>query len=162
MVRSPARSLSNVARRGRGSYSAGTGRSDCLCASPRCDHRDLKPGNILLSAEGIPKIADLRACTRTDDVSHLTVDGTIMGTPSYMSPEQAKGEQSSIGPLSDVYSLGAILYELLTVDHPFARRPHGKSLCKCVLRSPQRHRCSSPSSTRSRNHLLEVLAERSE
>src|SRR5262249_3455735 len=83
-------------------------------------HRDLKPGNILLTRDGLPKIADFGLAKRLEDDSALTKAGTLMGTPSYMSPEQARGDVSQMGPLADLYSLGAILYELLTGRPPFA------------------------------------------
>jgi tetratricopeptide (TPR) repeat protein/serine/threonine protein kinase len=84
-------------------------------------HRDLKPANILMTPDGIPKITDFGLAKRLEETeeSSQTRTGTLMGTPSYMSPEQAEGRTRDIGPLSDQYTLGAILYELLTGRPPF-------------------------------------------
>jgi serine/threonine protein kinase len=76
-------------------------------------HRDIKPQNIVVSAEGEPRIVDFGLAKLTLD-SGLTMDGSAIGTPAYMAPEQAKGELSRLGPWSDQYSLGATLYWLLT------------------------------------------------
>jgi tetratricopeptide (TPR) repeat protein/tRNA A-37 threonylcarbamoyl transferase component Bud32 len=82
-------------------------------------HRDLKPANVLLTKDGQPKITDFGLAKRLEDDSGLTKSGTLMGSPSYMSPEQARGATHEVGPPADQYSLGAILYELLTGRPPF-------------------------------------------
>ena len=89
-------------------------------------HRDLKPGNILLSASSeanssrVAKITDFGLGKQMNASMHLTATGVALGTPSYMAPEQARDDRKLIGPISDVYALGAILYEMLTGRPPFA------------------------------------------
>jgi eukaryotic-like serine/threonine-protein kinase len=85
-------------------------------------HRDLKPENVLLdggaSGQWRPRVTDF-GLARTEEAVGQTVSGQVMGTPSYMAPEQARGEQQSIGPWTDVYALGGILYFVLTGHPPF-------------------------------------------
>jgi serine/threonine-protein kinase len=102
-----------------------------LAHSRNLVHRDLKPGNVLLAGEADtpagqcqPKVTDFGLVRQLDADSGQTVEGVVMGTPSYMAPEQAQGHARSAGPAADVYALGAILYECLTGRPPFEGATH--------------------------------------
>lgn len=82
-------------------------------------HRDLKPSNILIDAAGVPHVSDFGLAKRIEQDRDVTHTGAILGTPCYMSPEQAAGSRGDVGPASDVWSLGAILYQTLTGRPPF-------------------------------------------
>jgi serine/threonine-protein kinase len=82
-------------------------------------HRDLKPGNVMIDMAGEPHLTDFGLAKREAGEITMTIDGQVLGTPAYMSPEQARGEAHKADRRSDVYSLGVILFELLTGEIPF-------------------------------------------
>ena len=101
-------------------------------------HRDLKPSNIIIDEKGIPHLADFglaKAITGQGRAS-LTRTGAIIGTPSYMSPEQAAGSRGNVGTSSDIYSLGAILYHMLTARAPFLGATPVETVLMVIEQSP--------------------------
>jgi serine/threonine-protein kinase len=99
-------------------------------------HCDLKPSNILIDRAGQPQITDFGLARRFAGESSITTTGAVLGTPSYMAPEQASGHRGDIGPATDVYGLGAILYELLTGRPPFLSPTMMETVVQVLERDP--------------------------
>lgn len=108
-------------------------------------HRDLKPGNILLTRDGHPRVTDFGLAKAIEHDSGLTASGQVLGTPSYMPPEQAAGRIREVGPLSDLYSLGAVLYCLLVGRPPFQGVTVMETLKHVVESTPVSPRLLNPS-----------------
>lgn len=107
-------------------------------------HRDLKPSNILIAADGTPMIMDFGLAKQLDTEEGLTRSGMLVGTPAYMSPEQASGRRGLVGPVSDVYSLGCVLYFALTGRAPFVAETSMELVMLVIEQDPMPPRALRP------------------
>lgn len=124
-------------------------------------HRDLKPANILLDEKGQPRITDFGLAKIVDTNSSITRAGEVLGTPNYMPPEQAAGRNDEVGTLSDVYSLGATLYALITGRPPFQSATVLETLNQVLFRDPIPPRTLNPAVDRDLDTIcLKCIAKR--
>jgi len=107
-------------------------------------HRDLKPSNILMSNAGVPQVSDFGLARDVEADKKLSIEGQVLGTLQYMSPEQAAGEMARIGPLSDVYGLGATLYEMIAGKPPFPAGNQFEIWAKVIETEPEAPRKVNP------------------
>lgn len=117
-------------------------------------HRDLKPSNILIDEEGRPHVSDFGLAKRVEETESPTLSGAVLGTPSYMAPEQAAGTRGKICPASDVYSLGSILYHMLTGRPPFQAASPVETVLSVLEQEPLPPRLLNPRADRE----LEMIA----
>ena len=124
-------------------------------------HRDIKPGNILFTRSGEPKVVDFGLAKRA--MSNLTLSVAVMGTPYYMSPEQAKGKSKLVGPPTDVWAIGVILYESLAGCLPFDAENHYSLMHQIITEDPEPPRIHNADLPRDvENIILKCLAKRPE
>ncbi len=119
-------------------------------------HRDLKPNNILIASDGSPLVTDFGLAKQLDSERDLTRSGALVGTPAYMSPEQASGRRGWVGPTSDIYSLGCVLYFALTGRSPFVADSPMQIVMQVIEQEPTPPRALRPSLDRD----LEMIAIR--
>jgi serine/threonine-protein kinase len=111
-------------------------------------HRDLKPSNILLDEQAEPHVTDFGLAKQLEGAATLTKTGAVLGTPAYMAPEQAAGARGQVGPQSDVYSLGVILYHMLTGRPPFQAASPGEMVLLVLEQDPVPPRMLNPKADR--------------
>ena len=125
-------------------------------------HRDIKPGNILLDAKGEPHLTDFGLARLVESESSVTHTLDVLGTPSYMAPEQAVGNNAAVSSVTDVYGIGAVLYQLLTGHPPFAGGTTYETIKLLLDTEPRQPRLvESENRSRPLNNLPQVSRERS-
>ncbi|AMV36647.1 serine/threonine-protein kinase [Planctomyces sp. SH-PL62] len=124
-------------------------------------HCDLKPSNILIDRDGVPQITDFGLARQASRDDSITASGAVLGTPSYMAPEQASGEREAIGPATDVHGLGAILYELLAGRPPFRMATTMETVMQAIYCDPIPPRELRPQVPRELEHICLKCLEKS-